>query len=96
MAMTNLHLTAWAGPWGVRFTANLTPDKKTGLGNWTAEQFIQTMRTGKHLGSGRPLLPPMPVADIATLSDADLRVLFAWLQSLKPIENQVPQPVPPK
>lgn len=96
MAMTNGHLTAWAGPWGVSYAANLTPDKRTGLGGWTADQFIKTMRTGKHLGVGRPLLPPMPVASLAALTDADLRAMFAWLQSLKPIENQVPQPVPPK
>ena len=96
MAMTNGHLTAWAGPWGVSYAANLTPDKRTGLGAWTADQFIKTMRTGKHLGVGRPLLPPMPLEALAALTDADLRALFAWLQSIKPIENQVPQPSPPK
>jgi len=89
-------LTAWAGPWGVSYAANLTPDKRTGLGAWTADQFIKTMRTGKHLGVGRPLLPLMPMAAIAALTDADLRALFAWLRSIKPIENQVPQPSPPK
>ena len=89
-------LTVWAGPWGVSYAANLTPDKRTGLGAWTADQFIKTMRTGKHLGVGRPLLPPMPMAAIAALTDADLRALFAWLRSIKAIENQVPQPSPPK
>lgn len=44
--------TAWAGPWGVSFAANLTPDKETGLGNWTANLFVKTMRTGKHWGTG--------------------------------------------
>jgi hypothetical protein len=96
MAMMNGHLTAWAGPWGVSYAANLTPDRRTGLGGWTTDQFIKTMRTGKHLGVGRPLLPPMPVDAIAVLTDADLRALFAWLQSIKPIENQVPQPSLPK
>ena len=57
VAATN---TAWAGPWGVSFTANLTPDKETGLGDWTEEMFIKTMRTGLHQGKGRPILPPMP------------------------------------
>ena len=57
VAATN---TAWAGPWGVSFTANLTPDKETGLGDWTEEMFIKTMRTGLHQGKGRPVLPPMP------------------------------------
>jgi hypothetical protein len=61
------------GPWGVSFTMNLTPDKETGLGNWTAEQFIATMRTGRHLGRGRPVLPPMPVQILAALPDEDLK-----------------------
>ena len=63
--MTNGHVTAWAGPWGVSYAANLTPDKRTGIGAWTADQFIKTMRTGKHLGVGRPVLPPMPVEAVA-------------------------------
>jgi len=87
-------LTAWAGPWGISFAANLTPDP-TGLGGWTAQQFIQTMRTGKHVGVGRALLPPMPWFNSAALTDRDLNALFTYLQSLKPISNQVPQPVPP-
>ena len=87
-------LTAWAGPWGVSFTANLTPDG-TGLGSWTADQFIQTMRTGKHLGVGRPILPPMPWYDIGQLTDDDLRAVFAYLRTLKPVQNAVPAPLPP-
>jgi len=95
-ALTNSDLTAWVGPWGISFAANLTPDKATGLGGWTVEQFIKTMRTGKHLGVGRPILPPMPWFDVAVLSDGDLKALFAYLRSMKPIRNQVPSPVPPK
>ena len=94
-AVVSNDATAWAGPWGTSFATNLTPDA-TGLGGWTAEQFIQTMRTGKHLGVARAILPPMPWFDVAALPDADLKALFAYLQSLKPISNQVPQPVPPK
>lgn len=95
-AITNAELTAWAGPWGISFAANLTPDRRTGLGDWTADQFIRTMRTGKHLGAGRPILPPMPWMSLGALTDADLRAIFAYLHSLEPIENQVPAPVPPK
>jgi len=94
-AITNNDLTAWAGPWGISFAANLTPDKNTGLGGWSASQFIQTMRTGKHLGIGRPLLPPMPWQDLDALTDQDLTAVFAYLMSLKPVDNQVPPPIPP-
>ncbi len=95
-AVTNNDLTAWFGPWGVSFTKNLTPDKKTGLGGWTADNFIKTMRTGKHLGDGRDILPPMPWSSLNVLSDDDLKAIFAYLQSVKPIENEVPQPIPPR
>ena len=94
-AVATNDLTAWVGPWGISYATNLTPDV-TGLSGWTAEYFIQTMRTGKHLGVGRALLPPMPWYNLAALPDEDLKALFAYLQSLKPISNQVPQPVPPK
>ena len=87
--------TAWNGPWGTSFTANLTPDKETGLGDWTVDQFIATMKTGKDRGKGRPVLPPMPVQNLAQLSDEDIRALFAYLQTLKPIKNRVPQPIDP-
>jgi hypothetical protein len=87
--------TAFAGPWGTSFAANLTPDKATGTGEWTAEQFIATLRTGRRLGKGRPVLPPMPASVYAKMTDDDLRSIFAYLQSLKPVSNKVPQPVEP-
>jgi len=95
MAMTNDGLTAWVGPWGISFAANLTPDDETGIGRWTVHQFIQTMRTGKHLGVGRPVLPPMSTAGLAAMTDADLKALFSYLKSLQPVKNLVPAPIPP-
>lgn len=94
VTQTNFHLTQWSGPWGVSFSANLTPDEATGIGSWTEEAFIQTMRTGRHLGSGRKIQLPMPWDNFAKLSDDDLKAIFAYLKSLKPIENQVPQSIP--
>lgn len=88
-------LTAWSGPWGTSFTANLTPDDETGLGTWTERNFIDTIRNGRHMGAGRPLLPPMPYAMIANLTDEDLAAIFAYLQSIPAIKNKVPQPIPP-
>lgn len=87
--------TAFAGPWGVSFTANLTPDDETGLGKWTEDMFITALRTGRHEGKGRPILPPMPWAMIRNLNDDDLKGIFAYLQSLKPVRNRVPAPVDP-
>jgi hypothetical protein len=87
--------TAFAGPWGVSFTANLTPDPETGLGKWTVDTFIATMRTGRHEGKGRRVLPPMPVENVAALTDPDIRDLFAYLQSIPPVRNRVPAPIDP-
>jgi mono/diheme cytochrome c family protein len=88
-------MTAWTGPWGVSFTANLTPDKETGLGDWTEEMFIHTMRTGRHQGKGRAILPPMPWFSVNALSDEDIKAVFAYLQSLPPVHNRVPAPIDP-
>jgi mono/diheme cytochrome c family protein len=95
MTVASATMTSWAGPWGVSFTANLTPDKETGLGDWTEEMFIATMRTGRHQGKGRPILPPMPWFSLNALSDDDLGAVFAYLQSLPPVRNKVPQPIDP-
>lgn len=95
-AMTTGDQTAWVGPWGVSFAANLTPDKETGLGKWSAEDFLRTMRTARHLGVSRPILPPMPIDSVAALTDADIKAIFAYLASIKPIVNAVPKPLPPK
>lgn len=93
-AVTTPDATAWVGPWGTSFAPNLTPDP-TGIGAWAPEIFINAMRTGKHLGAGRPILPPMPWAGIGKLPDSDLRAIFAYLRTLKPIPNAAPEPVPP-
>jgi hypothetical protein len=87
-------LTAWSGPWGVSFAANLTPDK-TGLGDWTEEMFVKAIRTGKHMGSSRPILPPMPWQDLSAMTDDDLKAAFAYLRSIPPVVNRVPFPMPP-
>jgi hypothetical protein len=87
--------TAFAGPWGVSFTANLTPDPETGLGKWTAETFIAALRMGRHEGQGRPILPPMPYPMYQNATDDDLRAIFAYLQSIPPISNRVPLPIDP-
>jgi mono/diheme cytochrome c family protein len=88
--------TAYAGPWGVSFTANLTPDDETGLGTWTTQNFIDTIRNARHMGAGRPLLPPMPAPVYSNMTDDDLAAVFAYLQTVPAIENRVPEPVPPR
>jgi hypothetical protein len=87
--------TAWAGPWGVSYTANLTPDRNTGIGIWTEDMFIKSMRNGKHMGTSRTILPPMPWPWYAKMRDEELKAIFAYLKSIPPIQNHVPDPLPP-
>lgn len=83
--------TTRAGEWGVSFAANLTPDKETGLGKWTNEQFINAIRTG--MTHGNNILQPMPWSDYAKLSDDELSAIYYYLRSLKPVKNKVPESI---
>ena len=83
--------TSFKMPFGIVYSANLTPDQDTGLGSWREADFIKALRTGKHFGgNGRAILPPMPWMDIGRMTDEDLKSVFAYLRSLKPIRNAVP------
>lgn len=87
--------TAFAGPWGVSFAANLTPDAQTGLGKWTARDFIATIRSGRHMGRGREILPPMPIPVYRNFTDSDLEAVFAYLRTIPAVTNRVPEPRQP-
>lgn len=95
-ALFNGSLTAAIGPWGTSYSANLTPDE-TGLANWTFDQFEKAMRQGKSKGmdNNRMLLPPMPWMNYVHLEDEDLKAVWAYLQSIPPVKNVVPAPIPP-
>lgn len=92
----NSSLTAVVGPWGISFSANLTPHD-TGIGNWTADQFKTALRQGKYKGlaGSRDLLPPMPWHAYRNLTDEDILAVFSYLKTIKPIDNLVPTAVPP-
>jgi len=87
--------TAFSGPWGVSYAANLTPDP-SGLSIWTDEMFVQAIRTGRHMGVSRPIMPPMPWPVFRNASDEDLKSIRAYLRTIKPVSNHVPdvQPAP--
>ena len=94
--LLNNDLTAAVGPWGVSFAGNLTPHQ-TGLGTWTFEQFKKAMTEGKYKGveNTRMLMPPMPWQSYAGMKDEDLKAIFEYLKSIKPIENLVPNHLSP-
>ena len=82
-------LTAWTGGWGQSVASNLTPDPTTGLGTrYTEAKFLQTMRTGKK-PEGVQLLPPMPTDVYQNMKDEDLKAIYAYLRTIKPVRNAV-------
>lgn len=95
MAAVNETFTMWSGPWGISFTANLTPDP-SGLSVWTEDMFIKAIREGKHMGQSRPILPPMPWSVYRNLSDSDLKAIFTYLKTIPPVSNHVPDPIAPE
>lgn len=92
MAMT---ATAFSGPWGTTFATNLTPDDETGMGKWSEQAFLAMVKSGRHLGRGRPILPPMPIQNLQAMADEDLKAVFAYLKSVPPVKNRVPEFRPP-
>jgi mono/diheme cytochrome c family protein len=79
---------------GVWVGGNLTPDKETGLGGWTADQIVAALTKGLR-PDGRQLSPIMPWPALSHLSPADARAIAAYLQSLPPVKNAVPGPFKP-
>ncbi|MEP6948873.1 MAG: diheme cytochrome c-553 [Ginsengibacter sp.] len=91
LAVTN-DLTAWVGPWGISYAANITSDS-TGIGTWSEAQFILCLREGKWKGiaGNRQLLPPMPwQSSFKFFTDDEIKAVFAYLKSTKPIKNVEP------
>jgi hypothetical protein len=95
-SLINEDFTAYAGMWGVSFGANLTSDQ-TGIGNWIEENFKRAMKEGKYKGieGSRMLLPPMPWTNFMKMTDEDVRAIFLYLKSTKPVSNVVPMPIAP-
>ncbi len=75
---------------GVFYGSNLTPDKETGLGNWTDAQIIAAIRKGER-PDGRELAPAMPWRGL----DEDASAIVAYLRSIKPVQNKIPGPFGP-
>ncbi len=88
--------TVWVGRWGVSFAANLTPDPETGIGAMSEEDFIEIFRKKEHFSQENPLITPMPVNVYSQLTFFELRSIYIYLQTLKPISNEVPARIPPQ
>jgi cytochrome c553 len=85
----SLDFTAFGGPWGQTVASNLTPDAATGIGTrYNEASFITAMRTGKK-PNGTMIQPPMPNEVYQNMTDDDLKAIWAYLRTIKPIRNAV-------
>ena len=93
--LTSPQMSAFSGPFGTSFASNLTPDKETGLGEWTEKMFVDAMRTGHHQGdkNNRKIFPPMPTKHYGEMNDEDLKAIWAYLRTVKPVKNEVSPPL---
>lgn len=80
---------AFEGPWGKIFSANITPDKETGIGNWTDAQIKRAINEGISADGKKLILMPWEI--FRGLSDDDLNAIVAYLKTLPPIKNMVPE-----
>jgi hypothetical protein len=95
-AVIGATFTSFRAPFGVVYAANLTPDPETGLGDWSESEFVATMRSGKHKGTGRAILPPMPWQNLAAQPEENLRAIYAYLRTVPPVKNSVSAPRVPE
>jgi mono/diheme cytochrome c family protein len=77
-------------PFGTIYTANITPDKETGIGNWTEAQLARAMREGI-ADDGSHLYPGFPYTAYTKVTDEDVHAIYAYLQSLKPVSYNPPK-----
>jgi hypothetical protein len=84
----------FATPNGVFVAPNLTPDKETGLGNWTTEEIIAAVTKGERPDM-RVLAPIMPYDELSSLTRSDALAIVAYLRSVPPVSRKVPGPFGP-
>ncbi len=73
---------------GMIMSSNITPDKETGIGNWTDDQIKKVITTGIHI-TGRKMGVPMPYDHFAKMTPGDLDAVVMYLHSMKPISHKV-------
>ena len=84
----------WTSPrWKRIYASNITPDPETGIGKWTEAHFIRAMKTGI-TPDGRVLDAQMPWDAFQKITDRDLKSLWAYLRTIKPIKNTPPERIP--
>lgn len=82
------------GAWGDVVTPNITPDP-SGISHYDETMFIKTIRSGRASGGVRQLNPLMPYSYFRNMTDDDLKAIFAYLRTIKPVRHHVDNSEPP-
>ncbi len=69
------------------YTLNLTPDKETGIGDWSEEDFMKAVKTGI-VPNGQPALR-YPMIPYINLTDAELKAIYAYMKTVPPLKSKV-------
>jgi mono/diheme cytochrome c family protein len=77
-------------PFGTLYSTNITPDKETGVGNYSDQDFLDAVRRGVRRDGAR-LYPAMPYASYSYMTDADVLAIKAYLFSLPPVHAKAPE-----
>lgn len=89
-------VAGFPGPRGSRvYAANLTPDPETGIGRWTEDQFVRTMKHGVRPDGAKYVVSPMEWDIYANMKEEDARAIYRYLRTVKPISNRAPANIPP-
>jgi mono/diheme cytochrome c family protein len=71
---------------------NITQDPETGIGKWSNDDIKKVLRTGVR-PNGVPVAAVMPSSFYGIITDSDMNAIVAYLRTLKPIKNKVPDPI---
>jgi len=90
-------VAGFPGPRGARvYAKNITPDSGTGIGSWTEDQFVQTFKHGIRPDGTKYTISPMEWNIYANMKEEDVRAMYRYLRTVKPISNRAPANIPPK
>jgi mono/diheme cytochrome c family protein len=89
-------IAGFPGPRGARvYAKNITPDPETGIGSWTEDQFVQTFKHGIRPDGTKYVISPMEWNIYANMKEDDVRAMYRYLRTVKPISNRAPANIPP-
>jgi mono/diheme cytochrome c family protein len=80
----------YEGPFGTVYSANITPDRETGIGDWSDDQLITAIRLGRR-PNGERLIPVHPYTVFNGMAEGDLRALVAYLRTVPPVKRATPE-----